>query len=126
MAKRILLVDDESSTTFLMKFGFEHLGYEVTCAADGEEAWSLLESQKPDVILTDLRMPRLGGLELAARVRRNSQTRDIPIVMFTFQAPDVSEEEIRKWFGIEALLPKPFDPRGYARVIDRVLMGRSV
>ena len=121
MAKRILLVDDEIHIIRAAEFKFQRLGYEVFCACDGEEAWTLVEQKKPDLIVTDCQMPRLDGLGLAARVYGNAQTTDIPIVMLSAKGFELSAEEIREQFGIVVLLPKPFSPRELVRCVEEIL-----
>jgi CheY-like chemotaxis protein len=118
---RILLVDDEIHIVRAAEFKFRRLGYDVTCAGDGEEAWSVVEKRPPDIIVTDCQMPRLDGLGLAARVRANPQTAHIPMIMLSAKGFELSHEEIRQKYGIEMLLPKPFSPRDLVRNVEQVL-----
>ncbi len=121
MAYRILLVDDEVHILRASEFKFQRLGYEVLCAADGEEAWELIAHARPDLIVTDCQMPRLDGLGLAARLQENPATADIPILMLTAKGFELSAEELRLRYGIAALLPKPFSPREMTQLAETLL-----
>lgn len=126
MTKRILLVDDEIHIIRATEFKFQRLGYEVLCASDGEEAWSLVQQQPPDIIVTDCQMPRLDGLGLAARVRNHVSTRGLPVVMLSAKGFELSAAEIREQFGIVELLPKPFSPRELVRCVEQILETNAV
>ena len=121
MPKRILLVDDEPCTVLALKLNLQRRDFEVACAADGEEAWTAIERQKPDLIVTDYRMPKLDGLELATRVRANPATADVPIVLFTSKSFEISERELCRQYGIAAVVPKPFNPREFYRLAERLV-----
>lgn len=123
---RILLVEDDASTMLVMKHGLRRFGFDVLCAGDGEEAWTVLLTEKPDLILADYRMPRLDGLELAERVKENSQTSSIPVILFTCKGFELSVDEIRRKYGVVALLPKPYNPRVYASVIERAITANLI
>ncbi len=125
MPKRILLVDDEVHIIRATEFKFQRLGYDVVCACDGEEAWSMIEQQKPDLIITDCQMPRLDGLGLAARVFEHADTTDIPIIMLSAKGFELSAQEIRERFGIVALVPKPFSPRELVALAEKAMDERA-
>ena len=101
--KTILLVDDEFDmrTVFEMVFALE--GYEVLCAADGEEALQKIAERKPDIILTDWMMPFMDGPELCRRVRASPDTKNIPIILLT-AAPRELPSTNKLW---DAMLTKP-------------------
>jgi CheY-like chemotaxis protein len=121
MTKRILTVDDDDLTTEIVKVHFQRQGYQVDCASDGEEAWELIEQQKPDIIITDYEMPRLNGLGLAARVFQDPATADIPSVMLTGKRNDLLREQGRNQFGIRAVLCKPFNPADLLLNIELIM-----
>lgn len=79
----ILLVDDNVEKLALLKVALTMAGYNVSTAYDGEEAFAKLESYPPDLIITDVMMPRMDGYELAQRVRANPATKFIPVIMQT-------------------------------------------
>lgn len=125
MTKHILLVDDEIHIVRAAEFKLARLGYDVVCASDGEDAWSMVEQRRPDIIVTDCQMPRLDGLGLATRVRGNPETAGIPMIMLSAKGFELSHEEIRRRYGIEMLLPKPFSPRDLVRHVEQLLEKQS-
>ena len=109
--KTILLVDDEFAILALLQDTLEDAGYAVLAAADGRQALALASEHMPDLILTDIMMPRIDGVELARRLRADSRTRHIPILaMSAAQHPPKSDAFV-------SILAKPFD---LDDVIDRV------
>lgn len=107
MAKKILVVDDEKPISDIVKFNLEKEGYEVVTAYDGEEAVQKVEAEEPDLILLDLMLPKIDGLEVARQVRRKHDT---PIIMLT-----AKDSEIDKVLGLELgaddYVTKPFSNR---------------
>jgi CheY-like chemotaxis protein len=121
---RILLVDDEPGTVLAMKLNLEQHHYDIACAEDGEEALRSIEQRMPDLIICDYRMPKMDGLELVARVRSTPETAAIPVILLTAKAFELDAREIRKQFGVEAVLPKPFSPRELLRLTERLLAAK--
>lgn len=107
MAKKILVVDDEKPISDIIKFNLEKEGYEVVVAYDGEEALEKVESEQPDLIVLDLMLPKIDGLEVAKRVRAKHTT---PIIMVT-----AKDSELDKVLGLELgaddYVTKPFSNR---------------
>lgn len=103
--KRILIVEDDSSLLLLLKFRFEESGYEVYTACDGEEALATLEAKKPNLIISDIMMPKLTGIEMAESVRKSNN--NIPIILLSNAG---QEEMVLKAFniGVTDFLSKPF------------------
>ena len=107
MAKKILVVDDEKPISDIIKFNLEKEGYEVVVAFDGEEALEKVEAENPDLIILDLMLPKVDGLEVAKRVRAKHTT---PIIMVT-----AKDSELDKVLGLELgaddYVTKPFSNR---------------
>ncbi|WP_390409564.1 response regulator YycF [Lacticaseibacillus jixiensis] len=107
MAKKILVVDDEKPISDIVKFNLTKEGYEVVTAYDGEEALAKVKEENPDLILLDLMLPKIDGLEVARQVRKE---RDTPIIMLT-----AKDSEIDKVLGLEMgaddYVTKPFSNR---------------
>ncbi|ETY75750.1 response regulator YycF [Lactiplantibacillus fabifermentans] len=105
--KKILVVDDEKPISDIEKFNLTKEGYEVHVAADGEEALQKVDEVKPDLILLDLMLPKMDGLEVARQVRKNY---DMPIIMVT-----AKDSELDKVLGLELgaddYVTKPFSNR---------------
>ncbi|MFH1736941.1 MAG: response regulator transcription factor [Actinomycetota bacterium] len=119
-SKKILVVDDESQITELLKSYLEREGYQVAVAADGEEALAMADAERPDLILLDLMLPKKNGFEVCREIRAKSR---VPIIMLTAR-----DEEPDKIVGLELgaddYITKPFSPReAVARV--RAVLRRS-
>jgi len=120
--KRILLVDDVPAVRLSIRAALEAIGYQVLEAADGKEALDLLGSQAVDLIVTDLWMPNLDGVELLKRLRAtNANIRVIAISGGGMRKPiDVSAALAQTW-GADAVLYKPFDNEDLVNEINRLL-----
>ena len=120
--KRILLVDDVPAVRLSIRAALEAIGYQVVEAADGREALELLGSQAVDLIVTDLWMPNLDGVELLKRLRAtNANIRVIAISGGGMRKPiDVSAALAQTW-GADAVLYKPFDNEDLVNEINRLL-----
>src|SRR5262249_8243786 len=83
MPKKILIVEDDFDTRYGLSLILQTEGYDVVTAADGECALAVASQQKPDLIITDISMPRLNGVELTRRIKRKKETAGIPILAIT-------------------------------------------
>lgn len=97
----ILIVDDNPDKLSLLEAALCLAGYRVTTATDGDEALSAIESYQPDLVITDVMMPRMNGYELAQRIRANPLTRFIPVIMQT--AASKRAEDLRRASEVGAL-----------------------
>ncbi|HKG81242.1 MAG TPA: diguanylate cyclase [Pyrinomonadaceae bacterium] len=97
----ILVVDDNPDKLGLIEAALSLAGYNVTTATDGEEALAVLESYQPDLVITDVMMPRMNGYELAQRIRANPITKFIPVIMQT--AAGRRSEDLRRASEVGAL-----------------------
>lgn len=116
---KVLVVDDEFDLLESITAILEDEGIEVYKASDGLEALQVLETERPDVILSDVMMPKLSGKELALRVKESSKFKQIPVILMssaplgkTQAGPDV------KW---DHFLPKPFDIDALLATIDTAI-----
>ncbi|HTU26791.1 MAG TPA: response regulator [Pirellulales bacterium] len=121
MDKKVLMCDDEAHILRAAQIKLSHAGYNVTTAADGQEAWEAIVANPPDILVTDLQMPRMDGMELSRRVRENPATAQLPIVMLTAKGFELAHLELAEKCGVLAVLPKPFSPRELVRYLDSVL-----
>jgi CheY-like chemotaxis protein len=121
MSKKVLLCDDEIHILRAAEIKLIRAGYEVRIARDGQEAWEAIQQERPDVLVTDVQMPRVDGLELSRRVRGNPDTADLPILMLTAKSFELRADELRANWGIVAILAKPFSPRELVRLIDQIV-----
>ncbi|MFA5259858.1 MAG: response regulator [Candidatus Omnitrophota bacterium] len=81
--KKILIVDDEKNLIALVALHMQMAGYEPLFATDGEEALSMVEQEKPDLVILDLMLPKLDGWEVCQRIRAKAEIKAIPIIMLT-------------------------------------------
>jgi DNA-binding response OmpR family regulator len=116
---KIVLAEDNSTLSLLLKFRLEKEGYELFMAVDGKEAIELIEIHKPDLILTDIMMPFVSGLEVISHVR-NELTIETPIIVFSSAG---QEEMVLKAFSLGAndFMGKPFSPNELVIRVKRLL-----
>ncbi len=103
-----LIVEDAISTRKSLAQFMSDLGFKVEVAIDGVDAIDKIQKQTPSIILTDLEMPRMNGLELTDHVRSNESTQDIPIIMITSRATDKHKQEAKR-IGVNEYMTKPYD-----------------
>ena len=107
MYRRVLLVDDEPVLLISLKAFLESVGHEVMTAEDGSAALELIQSDQPDAIICDLRMPGMGGLEFCRKVRDNPEWEHIYLIVLTAALEDPGVRQAKE-IGIQLFLPKPF------------------
>jgi CheY-like chemotaxis protein len=107
VADRILVADDEADIANLVKMVLEAESYQVSTASDGEEALAKTVSEMPDLVLMDVIMPRKTGLEACNKLKQESKTRMIPVVMFTVLGRDI-DKRMSKEAGADGHITKPF------------------
>lgn len=117
---RILVVDDDEVTLDFVELGLRYEGFEVVRALDGQEALRLAERERPHLIVLDLNLPSLDGVEVCQRLRSHDQT---PIIMLTARA-DVDERVAGLEAGADDYLPKPFKFKELLARIRAVLRRR--
>ena len=105
--KTILIADDEMHVTHILSFKFEQVGATVIVATDGEEAYKLACEHKPDIIITDNQMPVMSGFDMSIKLRENSETAHIPVVMLTARGHKLSASDLART-NIHHVMPKPF------------------
>jgi CheY-like chemotaxis protein len=81
--KKVLVVEDDKSTSDALVVKLEQFGFSVNRAKDGVECLSIIEENKPDIILMDLIMPKMGGIETLQKIRSNDETKDLPVIILT-------------------------------------------
>lgn len=126
MAARVLICDDEAHILYAVSFKLSASGIEVLQASNGLEAMSLLESHTPDLVITDLQMPHVGGFELCRFLRNRPETAHVPIILLTAKAMELSEKHVKAEFGVEAVFRKPFSPRNLLTSVEQILSARKL
>jgi CheY-like chemotaxis protein len=119
MGALILVVDDHREMAEGLQFGLEMEGFRVALASDGELAIEFLEREQPDLILADIKMPRMDGYALLHVVKQNTKWRHIPFVFVT-AAADWREAVIAKSIGADEYIVKPFELEDLVRVVKRL------
>ena len=123
MAKTILIVDDSATMLMSVKSNLEMNGFKVETAGDGVQALTKLKTGvKPDLIITDMNMPNMGGLELIQNVRAIPAFRFTPILTLTTESQTAKRDEAKK-LGATGWLVKPLDGGDLIKVIRQVLPG---
>jgi len=113
---KVLVVDDEEYIQHILNFSFGAEGYEVITAADGEEAVKIARSEKPDIIVLDIMMPKMDGYEACKQIKADPQTQDIPVILLTAKGREV-DRKLGAEAGADDYVVKPFSP---GRLIERV------
>ncbi len=113
----VLVVDDEPKLVKVVREYLEHDGYRVVSAGDGLEALERFRSERPDLVVLDLMLPEIDGLEVCRRIRQESQ---VPIIMLTARAEEV-DELIGLELGADDYVTKPFSPRTLLARVRSVL-----
>ncbi|NOU92167.1 response regulator [Paenibacillus sp. LMG 31456] len=118
MKKKILVVDDEPSISMLIEFNLKLIGYEVHCVYDGEAVFQAIQHFRPDVIVLDLMLPKMDGIQVCRKLR--SQNNMVPIIMLTAMQ-DLSDKIAGLDNGADDYMTKPFSPQELISRIQAIL-----
>ena len=108
--KRILVVEDDRDINELIRYNLEREGFEVLSLFDGSQAVDVVATRKPDLVLLDLMLPEVDGLEICRELKSESKTQSIPIIMITAKGTE-SDVVVGLSMGADDYLPKPFSPQ---------------
>jgi DNA-binding response OmpR family regulator len=117
MSQTILVVDDELQIVRLVRAYLEEAGFRVVTASDGQEALYIARHEKPDLVVLDILMPQMDGLEFTRRIRRE---RNVPIIMLTARAEE-TDRIVGLELGVDDYVTKPFSPREVVARVRAVL-----
>jgi len=120
MSKRILMVEDEPKNMKLLRDLLQNFGYETIEATNGEQGVDLTRSSKPDLILMDIGMPKLDGLQATRILKADVTTRNIPVVAVTAFAMSGDKERALE-AGCDGYISKPVDVHGLLETVERLL-----
>jgi CheY-like chemotaxis protein len=118
--KKILFIEDEADQIMMISLRLEKNGYEVIASMSGEEGVKMAEREKPDLILVDVLMPGIDGFEVCRRLRKNSATKNIPIISTTAAGMDDIEHQCLS-AGADDCVRKPYDSADLLMKIHRLL-----
>jgi DNA-binding response OmpR family regulator len=118
--KRILVVDDEEDILSVLKFRLEANGYETLSASDGQEGLDKAKSEKPDLVILDLMLPKLDGYKVCRMLKMDESYKAIPVIMFTAKAQE-KDEYAGKETMADAYISKPFESEVLLKKIKELL-----
>jgi DNA-binding response OmpR family regulator len=112
----VLVIDDDPVILELLRVNFEIEGLDVICASDGEEGFRKAQTEQPDIVISDIMMPRRDGLQLLTDLKRDPTTSDLPVILLSAKA---QKTEVQQGLdlGADDYITKPFDP---LELIDRL------
>jgi DNA-binding response OmpR family regulator len=113
---KVLVIDDDPVIVELLRVNFEIEGFEVVSAGDGREGFERAVADRPDVVLSDIMMPRFDGLQLLGRLKNDPSTKSLPVILLSAKAQNAEVQQGLD-MGADDYVTKPFDP---LELIDRV------
>ena len=124
MQEKILIVEDNSQNMRLLEMTLRANNYTLLKATSGEEALDVARKERPDLILMDIRLPKMSGLEVTRKLRQLPAFRHVPIIAITAYAMKGDKERIIE-AGCDAYLSKPINTRELPKVVARILSERG-
>jgi len=116
---RVLIAEDDRDTREVIAFYLSSLGYESVTAASGQAALDLAQQHRPDLLLTDIQMPEIDGLELIRRLRADEELSTLPILAVTAFGAEMSQQALA--VGADACLAKPINFANLAQTLEAIL-----
>ena len=123
MPKRILVIEDDEVARELMRMALEKSGYQVTTAEDGVQGYDTAIFLRPDLIVTDIRMPAADGIHVVRRVRDTPLLEETPILVITAFGDGHATFSLQQ--GANAFEPKPLDPQSFLATVESLLSERN-
>ena len=121
---KVLVVDDEIYIVHILDFSLGMEGYEVITALDGEQALERMKSERPDLVVLDIMMPKLDGYEVCKAIKSNPSTKQTPVILLSAKGRNV-DQKLGFDVGADDYITKPFSPR---KLVERInqLLGQQV
>ena len=125
MSHRILVVDDEESIVRIIKVNLERVGYTVDTAHNGTSALILLLKNQYDLVISDVMMPEMDGMELLEHIRQSPQMSELPVILLTAKSTD---KDVTHGYakGTDLYITKPFSPAELITWVQRIIFGMSI
>ena len=117
MAKKILLIEDEEILINLLQKKLANEGYDISVARNGQEGLELIKEIRPDLILLDIIMPKMGGFEVLEEMQKDQELKNIPVIIISNSGQPVEIDRAQKLGAKDWLIKTDFDPQ---EVIDKV------
>ena len=118
--KRILIVDDEEGIVKVVKMYLEHNRYEVITANDGQEGLRKAKTEKPDLIVLDLMLPKMDGYKVCGLLKKDARYTKTPVILFTARAQE-KDVKLGEEVGADAYITKPFEPEVLLSKIEELI-----
>lgn len=125
MSAKILVVDDETYIVELVKFNLEKEGFKVVVAYDGLKALQMVDEQSPDLVILDIMLPKMDGLEACRQLRQNPKYANLPIIMLTARGEEI-DTVLGLEMGADDYIKKPFSPREMVARVKARLRAKRV
>ncbi|MFH1615953.1 MAG: response regulator [Planctomycetota bacterium] len=119
-AKRILVVDDEKDLVVMISKALKYQGYEVITANDGQEGLEKAKTEKPDLIVLDLMLPKINGYKVCGLLKKDTRYAKVPIILFTAKA-NAEDIELGKQVGADAYITKPYERDALLSKIEELI-----
>lgn len=117
--KKILIVEDQPYMIRLIQYNMENAGFDVDSVFNGEEAINYLHQNIPDLIILDLMMPKMNGLEFLSNIRSDLKTKDLPVIILTARGQKIDETNSME-AGANLFITKPFNPTELVEQVNRL------
>jgi CheY-like chemotaxis protein len=121
VGKRILVAEDNPALALVVRLHLEHVGFQVTVARNGREAWNCLQKHDYDLLVTDQQMPEMSGVELCLQMRQSPRMSGLPVVMLTAKGLELERARLCDELGVLDVVPKPFSPRHLVDIVENCL-----
>jgi len=118
--KKVLIVDDKLEVVELVTATLEGEDYQIISASDGREALEKIGKEKPDLVLLDIIMPKMDGFEVLSELKKDSRTKEIPVIMLTARGQKLDKDKGGE-LGAQDYIVKPFSPSHLLHKIEEVL-----
>lgn len=118
-SKKILIVEDQTYMIRLIQYNMENAGFDVDSVFNGEEAINYLHQNIPDLIILDLMMPKINGLEVLSSIRSDLKTRDLPVIILTARGQKIDETNAME-AGANLFMTKPFNPTELVEQVNKL------
>ena len=121
MAKKILIIEDEEIMLNLLEKKLKAVGYDITTAKNGQEGLDTLRSQNFDLVLSDIIMPKLGGLEVMEKMSQDPVLKNIPIIVISNSGQPVEIDQAKRFGARDWLVKTEFDPQEVITKVKKLL-----
>ena len=121
MSHRIVICDDEPHIIRAVQMKLTKAGFAVETAPDGMAALEAIQREQPELLISDCQMPRMGGIELARRLRAEPATGNLPIILLTAKGYEFDQDQIQRDLWLSHVMLKPFSPRELLGIVRETL-----